>query len=110
MLILYIFLHPCRHILPHALLEGIAEGGVVAVAAVLSQLLCSDRPLNGHSLSVETYEMVDTQIVDIGIVSRSPAGEILAEIAAVGTNSYGELMNGQVVLQIELRVYAILLE
>ena len=42
--------------------------------------------------------MIDTQIVDIGIIGSVLTGEILVEISAVGTNSFSKLDNGQVVL------------
>ena len=53
---------------------------------------------------VETDEMIDSQVVDIGIIIHVETGEILTEIEAVGANSFGQLENGQVVLQVELCV------
>ena len=100
------FLYPRRHVLSHALLEGIAESGVVAVAAVLGQFPDGAPLLSSDGLAVEADEMVDAQTVDVGIVGGSLPREILAEIVAVGANSRGELVDGQVVLQVELSVYA----
>lgn len=75
----------------------------------MSQLLDGERALGGNSLAIESDEMIDTQIVDISIIIHAPAGEILTQIESVGTNGLGKLDDGQVVLQVELRVYAILL-
>ena len=54
--------------------------------------------------------MVDTQIVDIGIVGRVLTREILAEVGTVGANGSGEIGDGQVVLQIKLCGDAMLLQ
>ena len=75
----------------------------------MSQLLDGERALGGNSLAIESDEMIDTQIVDISIIIHALAGEILTQIESVGTNGLGKLDDGQVVLQVELRVYAILL-
>ena len=94
------FLYPRRHILPHARLEGIAESCVVAEAAILSQAPDGDVLLGSDGPTVEADEMVDAQTVDIGIVSSPLPGEIPTEVEAVGTDSRGKLMDGQVVLQV----------
>ena len=94
------FLHPYRHILTHALLEGIAESGVVVEAAILSQAPDDDVLLGSDGPTVEADEMVDAQTVDIGIVSSPLPGEIPTEVEAVGTDNRGKLMDGQVVLQV----------
>ena len=75
----------------------------------MSQLLGGKETLVINSLTIETDEMIDTQIVDIGIVSSALTGEILTEIGAVSTNSLSKLRNGQVVLQVKLRVNAMML-
>ena len=75
----------------------------------MSQLLGGKETLVINSLTIETDEMIDTQIVDIGIVSSVLTGEILTEIGAVSTNSLSKLRNGQVVLQVKLRVNAMML-
>ena len=59
---------------------------------------------------VETDEVLDAQTIDIGIVSDALRSEIPAEIEAVGTNQFGKLIGGNVVLQIELSILAILLQ
>ena len=102
-------MHPGGHILTHALLEGEREGTVATIATVVSQLLSGKRPLASDSLAIESDEMIDAQIVDIGIVSRALRREILTKIKTVGTNNLGKLEKGEVVLQIELRVNAMLL-
>ena len=53
-------------------------------------------------------EVVDTQIVDIDIIGDALTREILAEIRAVGANGLGQLLQGEVVLQVKLRVDATL--
>ena len=85
------FLYPRRHILPHALLEGIAESCVVAEAAILSQAPDGDVLLGSDGPTVEADEMVDAQTIDIGVVSSSLPGERLAEIETVCTNRFSEL-------------------
>ena len=102
--------HPCCHRLSHALLEGEAEGAVASVTAVAGQLLGCEGALGGDGIAVEMDEVIDAQIVDVGIVGGVLAGEILAKIETVGTNGLCKLGDGQVVLQVELRVNTILLQ
>ena len=54
--------------------------------------------------------MADAQVVDVGIVIRSLTGEILAEVKTVGTYGFGQLLQGQVVLQVELFFNTMLLQ
>ena len=54
--------------------------------------------------------MLDEQTVDVGIVIGSLISEILTEIDAIGANQHGQLHNGNVMLQIELRFLAILFQ
>ena len=61
-------IHPLGHALPHALLEGYAESGVAAVAALQGQLLSGEITTVGDSLVVEADEMQDTQAVDVVVV------------------------------------------
>ena len=84
-----ILLHPSLHIFSHALLEGIAESRVVAVTAVLSQLLDGERLPCGDNLAIESHEMVDAQPVDIAIVCDVLLREILAKIEPIGANGLG---------------------
>ena len=102
--------HPRRDSLAHALLEGKAEGAVAAVAAIVGQLLGNDRLLGSSGLVEEVNEMVDTQIVDIGIVGGVLTREILAEVETVGANGLSQLGDGQVVLKVKLRGDAVLLQ
>ena len=92
------FAHPGRYRLSHALLESKAKGAVASVTAVAGQLLGNDGLLGSDSFTIETHEVVDTEVVNISIVSRTITGEILAEIGAVGTNCLGQLGKCQVVL------------
>ena len=100
---------PCIHGLPHALFEGEIEGAVTPVAAVVSQLLNGEVAVGSNCFTIEADKMIDAEIVDIGIISYSNTGEILAEIVTVGANGCCELLQGEVVLQVELRFYAMLL-
>ena len=90
--------HPFRRVHTHRLLKGSTECIVIAETALLGQLLGSKGMLGSYSLVIETDEMFDAQIVDIGIISRTLTGEILAEIGTVGTNSLGKLEKGEVML------------
>ena len=65
--------------------------------------------LGSEGFVIETDEMLDAQPVDIGIVGDTLPGEVLTEIVAVGAYGLCKLRDGQVVLQIELRVDAMLL-
>ena len=65
--------------------------------------------MGSNSIAIETHEVVDAQIIDKTIIIRVQTGKILVEIESVGSNSPGKLEKGQVVPQIELRVYAMLL-
>ena len=80
------------------MLESEAEGTVTPEAAVVSQLLHSNRLVGSVSFVVESHKVVDAEVVDIIIVSFATTGEILAEIGAVGTNNLGQLVKGQIVL------------
>ena len=77
--------YPSSHILAHLLFKHAAESRVTAVATLLCQLLDSEITLVGDRLAIETDEMIDAQVVDIGIVCSMLTGEILTEIGAVGS-------------------------
>jgi len=102
--------HPEAHRHSRLALEGKREGAVTAVAAVGCQLQGGEIPTIGNGLTVEIHEMLNAQIVDVGVVRRVLTGEILAEIRAVGANQLGQLYQRQVVLQIEMGVDASLLQ
>jgi len=78
-------------------------------ATLVGQLLGSERTMIANRLMKEADEMIDAQVVDIGIVSHAYSSEILTEIETVSANSFGKLEKAQVVLQVELCVYAMLL-
>ena len=92
-----------------ALFEGEIEGAVTPVAAVVSQFLDSEGAVGSYCFAVEANEMIDAEIIDICVIIHLLAGVILTEIVTVCTDSLGKLGKGQVVLQIELCVDAILL-
>ena len=102
--------HPGSDGLAYALLEGQAERAVAAVAAFAGQLLGSDGLSGCSKLLVAADEVVDTQVVDIGIVRDALPREILAEVVAVGANLLRQLLQGEVVLQVELCGYAMLFQ
>ncbi len=93
-------MHPSGHGLPHALLESEAESAVAAVAALVGELLGREGLPGSGSLATEIHEVVDAQVVDIGVVMDALLGEILAEIEAVGANGLCESEQGKVVLQV----------
>ena len=101
--------HPLSHVLTHLQLEGMPESTVTSVTAFACQLLGVGGTMGSDSLLIETYEMIDAQIINISIVSHALTGEILAEIESVGTNNLRKLENGKVVLQVEPFVDAMLL-
>ena len=91
----------------HALLEGGSEGAVAVVAALLGQLLGDDGLICSGKLTVAGYEVTDAKIVDVCIVVCILTGEIGAQIGAVGADSLGKLLQGEVFLQEKLRVLAV---
>ena len=93
--------HPGCYGLSRALFEGKTEGAVTAVAALLGQLLGNDGLSGSGGLFVEAHEVVDAQVVDIGIVGDALTGEILAEIKTVDANRLSQLLQGQVALQVK---------
>ena len=63
------FAHPSRYALTCTLLEGEAEGAVATVATVAGQLLGDDGLSGSSKFLVAADEVVDAQIINIGIVS-----------------------------------------
>ena len=59
---------PCSHRLSHALLEGEIEGAVTPVAAIVGQLLDGKTAMGSNCFTIETDEMIDAEIIDVGIV------------------------------------------
>ena len=92
----------------HALLEGGAEGAVAVVAALLGQLLGDDGLMCSGKLAVAGYEVTVAKVVDVGIVACVLTGEILAEIVAVHADGFREFRQGQVWLQVESCVLAVI--
>ena len=60
--------HPGGDCLVHALFEGSAEGAVAAIAALGGELLGGEWVAVGDGLAIESDEMVDAEIVDVGAV------------------------------------------
>ena len=65
------FAHPGGYRLTHTLFEGQAEGAVAVVTAFVGQLLDGERLLSLDNLLIAADEVVDAQIVDIGIVCNA---------------------------------------
>ena len=86
-----LFVHPSGDAHVHALLEGGTEGAVAVVAALPSQLLGDNGLLCSGKFTVAGYEVIDTKVVDVFIVTCVLTGEILTEIVAVHTDCYREL-------------------
>ena len=84
--------HPCSYALAHALREGTTEGSVAAEAALVCQFLSDDGLSGSGEFLIAFDEVVDAQIVDIGIVCNALTREILAEIRAVGANGLGQVL------------------
>lgn len=92
------------------LFEGGAEGAVAVEAALDSQLLGGDYTLLGHGLLMQTDEVPDAKPVDVSVISDALLGKVLAQISPVCADGTRQLRQGKVVLQIELRVLAMLFE
>lgn len=101
--------HPCCHRLTLELLEGCSEGAVASESTLLSQFLSRERFPIGNSLAIDTDEMLDTQPVDIGIISGVLMGEIQAEVTAVSADNLAKVVKADVVTQIKLRTLATML-
>lgn len=83
--------HPGSHRQSRFALEGTAKGVITAETTLLSQLLSGERAMSFNSIAIETGEVIDSQIVNIGIVSQTLTGEILAEIETIGADGFGKL-------------------
>ena len=95
-------MHPRRHGLSHALLEGGTESAVASESALVCQVLGGERTLGGDGLMVEVDEVLDAQAVDVGVVIQTLLGEMLAKIGVVGAHGFRKLKKGKVVAQIKL--------
>ena len=54
--------------------------------------------------------MLYTKTIDIGIIGNALLGEICAQISTVGSDGKGKLLQGEVMLKIELCVFAAFLK
>ena len=90
--------HPLCRVHSHCLFKSSTECIVIAETTLKGQLLGGEGTFGSDSFTIETDEMIDAQIIDIGIISRALTGEISAEIGTVGTNSFGKLEKSKVVL------------
>ena len=75
-----------------------------------SQLLGDDGLMCSGKFAVAGYEVTDAKVVDVCIVACALIGEILTEIVAVHADGFRELCQFQVLLQVKLRVLAVLLQ
>jgi hypothetical protein len=103
-------MHPLCRSHTHALLEGGIKCAVTTETTLVSQLLDRYRLMASDSLMVETDEMLDAQSVDVDIISHALTGEMLTQIETVGSNNLSKLREGDVILQIESRLLAMLLQ
>ena len=99
--------HPRSDTLTRAQGEGTTEGAIAAETALLCQLLGANGLSGSSNLLVAVDEVVDAQVVDIGVIGNALTREILAEIVAVGANGLSQLQKGEVVLQVELGCYTV---
>ena len=102
--------HPDGDSHPHSLFEDGTERAVAAETALVGKLFGYHRLAGGDCLMVELDEVLYAQAVDVGIVGAALHGKVLAEIDAVGAYQFGELRHRDVVLQVEPRLLAILLQ
>ena len=100
--------HPDGDALARALHKCAAEGAVAAETALLCQLLGANGLTGSDGLVVETDEVVDAQVVDIGVIGNAVTREILAEVVTVGANGLSQLLQREVVLQVKLRSHTVL--
>ena len=91
-------MHPLCRSHTHALLEGSIKGTVTTETTLVSHLSDRYRLTSSDSLMVEVDKVLDAQSVDVGIVSDTLTGEMLAQIETVGSNSLSKLWEGNVVL------------
>ena len=54
--------------------------------------------------------MLNAQEINISVIGDTCLGKIGAEIGTVGANGRGQLLQREVVVQIELRLFALLLQ
>ena len=92
------FAYPRCDAFSHALLEGQTERAVAAVATFASQLLYRGTDAGWVGFLIALDEIVDAQVVDVGVVVGVLVREILAEIGAVGAKGLNQHGEGEVVL------------
>ena len=81
---------------------------VAVVTALVGQLLSTNGLMSSGKLAVAGHEVTYAEVVDVFIVACILTSEILAEIVAVHSDCCCELRQGQVCLQVKLRVLAVL--
>ena len=100
--------HPGCNSQSRSLFESCAERTVAMIAALQRQLLGGNSAFLALSLAVELNEVVDTQAIDVSIIRLALGGKIGTQIGAVGVYGLGQLRKRQVMLQVELRRFAVL--
>ena len=91
-------------------LKGGAEGAIAVEAALLGK---HDGRCGWHRiliLMVEADEMLDAQTVDIGIIGDALLGKVGTEVGAVGTDDDSKLLQGKVMLQVDLLILTVMLQ
>ena len=79
-------------------------------SAFSGKLICRKDTVSGDGLMVQAYEVFYAQAVDVGIIGESLLGKVLAQIGTIRTDGLGELGEGEVVLQEEECVFAVLFQ
>ena len=103
-------MHPLCRSHTHALFEGGIKCAVTTETTLVSQLLDRYRLMGSNCIMVKLDKVLDAQSVDIDIISRALTGEMLTQIETVGSNNLSKLREGDVILQIESRLLAMLLQ
>ena len=108
--LLLLAVNPRCHGGSHDLLECGAEGAVTAVAALRRELLGGECASVGRRFFVKVDEVADAESVDVSVIRDALLGEVLAQIGPVCADGSCQLRQGEVVLQIEQLVLAVLFQ
>ena len=76
----------------------------------MGELCGNGRTIGFDAIAVETHKVVDTQAIDIGVIRDALLGKIGTQIGAVGTDSRSKLLQREVVSQIEMSGFTMLVK
>ena len=102
--------YPRRDGFPGLLFECGAERAVTVESAFGGELGGRKGAVAGNGLLIQTDEVFYAQSVDVGIIGETLLGKVLTQIGTVGADGLGELGKGEVVLQEEKRIFAVLFQ